>query len=193
MLQMLVAYSNRRANHWIGTAKIGTDDGRVNNGTAVVDLNTKVYGTDNIFVVDGSIFPGMPTTNPSAYIVVAAEHASHLILALPYPGNPNGGHSSSSSSKVMSSTKSASTKSASSSASHTSVVPTTTTTKPVTTTTTAKTSSKPTTTIKAPPPPPPPGQPEWSQCGGIGYTGVTQCASGLSCRQLNPYYYQCLS
>jgi len=72
----------RRANHWLGTAKIGTDDGR-NGGTAVVDLNTKVYGTDNIFVVDASIFPGMPSTNPSALIVVASEKAASLILALP--------------------------------------------------------------------------------------------------------------
>jgi len=46
----------RRANHWIGTAKIGSDSG-LSGGTSVVDLNTKVYGTDNIFVVDASIFP----------------------------------------------------------------------------------------------------------------------------------------
>lgn len=60
---------------------MGTDDGR-NGGTAVVDTDTKVYGTDNLFVVDGSIFPGMVTSNPSAYIVVAAEHAADRILAL---------------------------------------------------------------------------------------------------------------
>jgi cellobiose dehydrogenase (acceptor) len=48
----------------------------------VVDTNTKVWGTDNLFVVDASIFPGMVTTNPSAYIVVAAEHAAQKILAL---------------------------------------------------------------------------------------------------------------
>lgn len=47
----------RRANHWIGTAKIGTDSG-LKGGTAVVDLNTQVYGTENIHVVDASIFPG---------------------------------------------------------------------------------------------------------------------------------------
>ena len=47
-----------------------------------MDLNTKIYGTDNMFVVDASIFPGMPSTNPSALIVTAAEHASDLILAL---------------------------------------------------------------------------------------------------------------
>jgi cellobiose dehydrogenase (acceptor) len=47
----------RRANHWIGTAKIGSDSG-LTGGTSVVDLNTQVYGTDNIHVVDASIFPG---------------------------------------------------------------------------------------------------------------------------------------
>jgi len=62
---------------------MGTDDGRKNSGTAVVDLNTKVYGTDNLFVVDAGIFPGMVTTNPSSYIVVAAEKAAEKILALP--------------------------------------------------------------------------------------------------------------
>ena len=82
---MVVAPGNRRSNHWVGTAKIGTDDGRLDGGSAVVDLNAKVYGTDNLFVVDASIFPGVPTTNPSAYIVTAAEHASQKILALAVP------------------------------------------------------------------------------------------------------------
>jgi hypothetical protein len=81
---MVVATGNRRANHWIGSAKLGTDDGQIG-GTAVVDLNTKVYGTDNLFVVDASIFPGMVSTNPSALIVTASEHASEKILALPLP------------------------------------------------------------------------------------------------------------
>jgi len=76
--------AKRRANHWLGTAKIGTDDGR-NGGSAVVDLDTKVYGTDNLFVVDGSIFPGQTTGNPSAAIVIAAEHAAVRILALKAP------------------------------------------------------------------------------------------------------------
>lgn len=61
---------------------MGLDDGRAADGTAVVDLNTKVYGTDNIFVVDASIFPGHITGNPSAMIVIAAEHAAERILAL---------------------------------------------------------------------------------------------------------------
>lgn len=71
----------RRANHWIGTAKIGTDSG-LTGGTAVVDLNTQVYGTDNIHVVDASVFPGMVVTNPTAYIVTVADHAAAKIAAL---------------------------------------------------------------------------------------------------------------
>lgn len=33
---------------------------------------------------------------------------------------------------------------------------------------------------------------QWSQCGGIGWTGATCCASGSSCVRQNDYYYQCL-
>jgi cellobiose dehydrogenase (acceptor) len=65
----------------MGTAKLGTDDGR-SGGTSVVDVNTKVYGTDNLFVVDASVFPGMSTGNPSAMIVILAEQAAQRILAL---------------------------------------------------------------------------------------------------------------
>ncbi|GAB7345999.1 hypothetical protein MBLNU457_4773t1 [Dothideomycetes sp. NU457] len=68
-------------NHWLGTCKLGVDDGRYG-GQAVVDPDTKVYGMDNLFVVDGSIFPGLTTANPSAAIVVAAERAAQRILAL---------------------------------------------------------------------------------------------------------------
>ncbi|KAI1336375.1 fungal cellulose binding domain-containing protein [Xylariaceae sp. FL0016] len=119
---MLVSYSNRRSNHWIGTNKIGTDDGRVDDGSAVVDLNTKVYGTDNLFVVDAGIFPGHVTTNPSSYIVIAAEHAAEKMLALEAPT----------------------------------------------------------------------AQAQYSQCGGLTYSGSFQCASGLTCTYQNDYYWQCL-
>ncbi|KAI0821211.1 hypothetical protein BC629DRAFT_1278024 [Irpex lacteus] len=33
---------------------------------------------------------------------------------------------------------------------------------------------------------------EWQQCGGIGWSGATTCASGLVCTKLNDYYSQCL-
>jgi cellobiose dehydrogenase (acceptor) len=76
--------ATRRSNHWMGTAKLGYDDGRTG-GSAVVDANLKVYGTDNIFVVDASVFPGQPTGNPSAMIVILAEQAASRLLSLAYP------------------------------------------------------------------------------------------------------------
>jgi cellobiose dehydrogenase (acceptor) len=83
-LQIPTIPASRNSNHWVGTNKIGTDDGR-GGGTAVVDLDTKVYGTDNLFVVDASIFPGMTTGNPSAAIIIASEKATERILALKAP------------------------------------------------------------------------------------------------------------
>lgn len=67
-------------DHWVGSARMGTDDGRETNGTAVVDTNTKVYGTDNLFVVDASIHPDLPTGNTQAIIMVVAEHAAEKIV-----------------------------------------------------------------------------------------------------------------
>ncbi|AEO68387.1 carbohydrate esterase family 16 protein [Thermothielavioides terrestris NRRL 8126] len=32
----------------------------------------------------------------------------------------------------------------------------------------------------------------WGQCGGIGYTGPTQCVSGAVCTHYNDWYYQCI-
>lgn len=67
-------------DHWVGTAKMGTDDGRAN-GTSVVDTDTRVYGTDNLFVVDASIHPDLPTGNTQAIIMVVAEQAAEKIAA----------------------------------------------------------------------------------------------------------------
>ncbi|KAF5389308.1 hypothetical protein D9757_003498 [Collybiopsis confluens] len=33
---------------------------------------------------------------------------------------------------------------------------------------------------------------EWGQCGGIGYSGATACASPYTCQVINPYFSQCL-
>lgn len=33
----------------------------------------------------------------------------------------------------------------------------------------------------------------YQQCGGINYSGPTECQSGLICKQWNPYYFQCIS
>jgi cellulase len=33
---------------------------------------------------------------------------------------------------------------------------------------------------------------EYAQCGGQGFQGAGSCASGLECKQWNPYYFQCI-
>lgn len=65
----------------MGTAKMGVDSG-LSGGTSVVDADTRVYGTDNLFVVDASILRGLTTSNPSGTIMAVAERASERILAL---------------------------------------------------------------------------------------------------------------
>ncbi|KAK8006945.1 hypothetical protein PG989_000935 [Apiospora arundinis] len=70
------------ARHFVGSAKLGTDDGRQSAGSAVVDVDTKVYGTDNLFVIDASVIPTLPTGNSMAITMVVAERAVERILAL---------------------------------------------------------------------------------------------------------------
>ncbi|KAI9039674.1 FAD/NAD(P)-binding domain-containing protein [Aspergillus affinis] len=67
-------------NHYTSTAKMGTDSG-LHGGSSVVDTNTKVYGMDNLYVVDGSIHPDLPTGNIQTTIMVVAEAAAARILA----------------------------------------------------------------------------------------------------------------
>ncbi|KAI5857386.1 carbohydrate-binding module family 1 protein [Durotheca rogersii] len=35
-------------------------------------------------------------------------------------------------------------------------------------------------------------QPAYAQCGGVGYTGQTDCVAGYACQIVNDYYHQCL-
>ncbi|GKT52248.1 cellobiose dehydrogenase [Colletotrichum spaethianum] len=63
-------------SHYVGSAIMGTE----NDGKSVVDTQTKVWGTDNLFVVDASIHPDLPTGNTQAIVMVAAEHAAAQIL-----------------------------------------------------------------------------------------------------------------
>jgi len=68
---------NLDSNHWVGSNSIGA-----NSSVAVVDSNTKVFGTNNLFVVDASIIPALPTGNPHGTLMSAAEQAAAKILAL---------------------------------------------------------------------------------------------------------------
>lgn len=163
--------SARTANHWMGTCKMGLDSGLSNNGSAVVDTNTQVYGTDNLFVVDASVFPGMVSTNPSALIVSVAERASEKILAL------DSGRSSSLNSSSSVGTSGTASVSAS--------IPVASGLVP------SGTAYPSGSGLAGSAPTDAAGQ--YEQCGGLGFTGPRSCKSGLSCRRQNDYYYQCVS
>ncbi|CAE6450730.1 unnamed protein product [Rhizoctonia solani] len=65
------------SNHWTGSTRIGT-----NSSTSVVDTNLKVWGTDNLFVIDAGVIPGMPVGNPTGTILTMAEMACAKLLKL---------------------------------------------------------------------------------------------------------------
>ncbi|KAK0463351.1 hypothetical protein IW261DRAFT_1625625 [Armillaria novae-zelandiae] len=60
------------SNHWVGSNAIG----------AVVDENTQVFGTNNLFIVDASIVPALPLGNPQGMVMSMAEQAVARILGL---------------------------------------------------------------------------------------------------------------
>ena len=59
--------------HYACTAKMGRDE------MSVVDSRLKVYGIDNLRVVDASVMPRVTTGNTMATCVVIGERAAELI------------------------------------------------------------------------------------------------------------------
>jgi len=64
-------YTMGNVQHWSSSCRLG----------ACVDVDTKVVGMRNLFVVDASIVPPL-TTNPVMGVMIAAERAVERILAL---------------------------------------------------------------------------------------------------------------
>lgn len=62
-------------SHFVSTAQMSA----LNDGTGVVSTDTKVWGTDNLFVVDASIHPDLPTGNTQAMVV-----SVYFILSLTF-------------------------------------------------------------------------------------------------------------
>lgn len=61
--------------HQCGTLRFGTDP-----KTSVVDENLKVHEIDNLYVVDGSVFPSSTSTNPGLTIMALAIRAGEYLL-----------------------------------------------------------------------------------------------------------------
>lgn len=171
----------KTGSHYVGTAKMGTKG----ESGVVVDTDTKVYGTDNLFVVDASIHPDLPTGNTQAIVMVAAEAAAARILAV-------GGGSSNKTTPVASEATSIAIKPTGTGSP---VVPTAVPTAPVESSPASPVEPVPSTPGGDAPPAPTPSsevvQP-YNRCGGQGWTGATHCATGWKCVVQNKYYSQCL-
>jgi len=61
--------------HVTSTCSIGRPD----NAMAVVDKNCRVYGVENLRVVDASIMPSVPSANTNLTTIMVAERAADLI------------------------------------------------------------------------------------------------------------------
>lgn len=69
-----VAREGESAYHPSCTCKMGYDD------MAVLDSNLKVHGTENLRVVDASVFPSITNGNIYAPVMMVAEKAADIIL-----------------------------------------------------------------------------------------------------------------
>ncbi|KAK3904856.1 glycosyl hydrolase family 61-domain-containing protein [Staphylotrichum tortipilum] len=122
-------------------------------------------------------FPGAYSgTDPGVKISIYYPPVTNYIIPGPpvfsCSGSNNGGSSSSSSAAPSSTTVKPS------STSSTSVKPSSTSSAPVSTSSAPSGGCTPVA--------------QWGQCGGIGFTGCTTCASGSTCTKNNDYYSQCI-
>ena len=74
MLNKFIRDKGDTAYHPSCTCKMGKDE------TSVVDEELKVYGIDNLRIVDASVMPNIITGNLNASTVMIAEKASEMLI-----------------------------------------------------------------------------------------------------------------
>jgi choline dehydrogenase-like flavoprotein len=62
--------------HQIGTLRFGKDP-----KTSVLDVNCKMHGIDNLYVVDGSFFPSIGAVNPTLTIIANALRVADILIS----------------------------------------------------------------------------------------------------------------
>lgn len=71
----ITSSNNLNYGHACGTCRFGTDP-----ANSVLDMNNKVHGSENLYVVDSSFFPSSAGTNPSLTVAAnAIRVATHLL------------------------------------------------------------------------------------------------------------------
>ncbi|KAF2710705.1 carbohydrate-binding module family 1 protein [Pleomassaria siparia CBS 279.74] len=185
--------------HMTGTTIMGLDDGS-KGGNSVVDIDCKVYGTDNLFVVDAGMHADVPTGNTQAIVGVAAEHAIQRIIALgtgasgggnstaPVPSTPSSVSAVPVPTVVIPAAGNATLSTPPIGSTSAVVVPSSSSTiidiVPITTAAPTNAAPAPTAVVTVGP---------YGTCGGKNYAGSVVCADGWTCRYQNDWYSQCVS
>lgn len=68
------AQDNKRIAHICGTCRLGNDS-----ATSVLDIDCRVHGTENLFVVDASCLPGSGSINPALTIAANALRVAEKV------------------------------------------------------------------------------------------------------------------
>ena len=61
--------------HQVGTCRFGTDP-----ASSVLDVDCRVHGVDNLYVVDGSFFPSSGAVNPSLTIIANVLRVGDVLV-----------------------------------------------------------------------------------------------------------------